>query len=184
MVRCLGVLLRTGEPLTGRQVHKLTRGSWSLWSIQGTLRDLTVLGLVESRVVGRAGVHTVNNDHAFVAALRSIVSPLSVLRATVTEFADSDVQAIIVFGSVARGEATAGSDIDLAVTANAGWDQRAQLQETVNSRLGNACDVLVFTEDEFARSDGEPVLADVRRDGIALAGRMPRRHQSRNRGAA
>lgn len=174
----LGVLLRTDEPLTGRQIHRLTGEAFSLWSIQEALKDLARQGLIESRVVGPARVHTINNDHAFVSALRSMVSPLSALRCIVADFVDADVQAIILHGSVARGEASVASDIDLAVIATSGWDHRVEVQDAVSSRLGNACDVMVFTEDDFARSDVEPVLADIWRDGVTLAGRIPRRSRS------
>lgn len=42
--------------------------------------------------------------------------------------------------------------------------------------MGNDCDVIMFTRDEFQHSarSGEPLLADGLRDGIALIGAMPR----------
>ena len=62
------------------------------------------------------------------------------------------------------------------VIASAGWDQRIELEETVRSRLGNDCDVLVFTAPRFRQlaASGEPVVADILADGIALVGSMPR----------
>jgi predicted nucleotidyltransferase len=64
------------------------------------------------------------------------------------------------------------SDIDLAVIASPTWDKRVELQDTVRRRLGNDCDVLVFTEAEFSRAAaaGEPVAGDILRDGVALVG--------------
>jgi predicted nucleotidyltransferase len=81
-----------------------------------------------------------------------------------------------VFGSVARGEARADSDIDLVVIAPEGWDGRADLQQEVHQRLGNDCDVLHLTREDFARApeDREPVVAEILRDGLALVGTMPR----------
>ena len=66
--------------------------------------------------------------------------------------------------------------IDLAVIATSTWDQRAEMQDTVRSRLGNDCDVLAFTAARFRRlsASGEPVVADILRDGVALIGSMPR----------
>lgn len=42
-------LLRTGGPLTGRQIHGLVNGNDSLWSVQETLKTLTQVGLLETR---------------------------------------------------------------------------------------------------------------------------------------
>jgi len=168
----LAALLRTGEQLTGRQVHSLVSDDHSLWSVQEALRTLTQLGLVETRTVGRAGVHTINEANAAIAPLRALADPIASLKAAVGEVIDSEVKAVILFGSIARGEAALDSDIDLAVIASKRWDKRVELHDTVRKRLGNACDVIVFTQAEFSRAAtaGEPVVADILRDGVALVG--------------
>jgi predicted nucleotidyltransferase len=168
----LAALLRTGEQLTGRQVHSLVSDDHSLWSVQEALRTLTQLGLVETRTVGRAGVHTINEANAAIAPLRALADPIASLKAAVGEVIDSEVKAVILFGSIARGEAALDSDIDLAVIASKRWDKRVELHDTVRQRLGNACDVIVFTQAEFSRAAtaGEPVVADILRDGVALVG--------------
>ena len=172
----LAALLRTGEQLTGRQVHSLVSDDHSLWSVQEALRTLTQLGLVETRTVGRAGVHTINEANAAIAPLRALADPIASLKAAVGEVIDSEVKAVILFGSIARGEAALDSDIDLAVIASKRWDKRVELHDTVGKRLGNACDVIVFTQAEFSRAAtaGEPVVADILRDGVALVGNKPR----------
>jgi predicted nucleotidyltransferase len=83
---------------------------------------------------------------------------------------------VTVFGSIGRGEATEASDIDLALITKPGWDGRVDLEDHVRTRLGNRCDVLVFTAPEFRRlaRSGEPVVTDIIRDGIVLVGRPPR----------
>ena len=77
----LAVLLRTGTPLTVRQIHGL-----------------------------------ISDAHS--------------LRSTIGEAIDSNVKAVILFGSVARGEANLTSDIDLAAIASSSWDDRVKLQDT------------------------------------------------------
>jgi predicted nucleotidyltransferase len=171
----LSVLLRTGAPLTGRQVHALVSDEHSLWSVQEALKVLMGLGIVETQTIGRAGVHTINEEHAAVAHLRVLADPIGMLRAAISEAVGSDVESVIVFGSIARGEATRGSDIDVAVIASPGWDGRSDLEDAVRSRVGNGCDVVVFTASQFqqlARS-GEPVVSDILRDGLVLIGSMP-----------
>lgn len=172
----LAVLLRTGAPLTGRRVHALVADRHSLGAVQQALRDLDRLGLITTEAVGRAGVHRINEGHAAIAPLRSLASPIEMLTCVVEETVRG-VEAVIVFGSVARGDAHADSDVDLVVIAPEAWDGRAELQQQVHDRLGNDCDVLHLTGDHFklAPEDREPVVSEILRDGIALVGTMPRR---------
>ena len=172
----LGALLRTGAPLTGRQVHRLVSDQHSLWSVQQALTSLVGLGVVESRTVGRASVHSINEEHYAIQPLRALLDPFAALESVVRGAVGSSVDAVILFGSVARGEATAASDVDLVVVAPPEWDGRAELEELVRARLGNDCDVLVFTSEEFDRlavSGGEPVVAQILADGVVLAGSLP-----------
>jgi predicted nucleotidyltransferase len=171
----LAVLLRTGAPLTGRRVHALVADRHSLGAVQQALRDLDRLGLSTTETVGRAGVHRINEGHAAIAPLRALASPIEMLT-RVVEKTVRGVEAVIVFGSVARGDAHADSDIDLVVIAPATWDGRVELQQQVHERLGNDCDALHLTGDHFklAPEDREPVVSEILRDGIALVGTMPR----------
>ncbi|GAA3148569.1 putative nucleotidyltransferase [Kribbella aluminosa] len=111
-----------------------------------------------------------------MAPLRTLLDPIAALRDAVSAVIDGDVQAVLLFGSIARGEATPDSDIDLAVIAPPGWDNRVELEDSVRMHLGNNCDVLVLTEADFNRlaASGEPVVSDIFRDGVALIGAKPR----------
>lgn len=172
----LAALLRTDTPLTGRQVHALVSDGYSLWTVQEALKALTQLGLIKTQTIGRAGVHTVNEDHFAVAPLRALLDPIAALSDTVRNSVGDQVETVILFGSIARGEADDGSDVDLAVIARAGWDGRPDLEDAVRTRLGNDCDVLAFTPDDFTRlaATDEPVVRGILADGIALIGSMPR----------
>jgi predicted nucleotidyltransferase len=172
----LAALLRTDTPLTGRQVHALVSDDYSLWTVQEALKALTQLGLVNTHSIGRAGVHTINEDHVSVAPLRVLLDPITALTDTVRETVGHDVKTVILFGSIARGEANIHSDVDLAVIAAAGWDGRTDLEDAVRTRLGNNCDVLVFTSEDFSRlaDTGEPVVREILTEGVALIGSIPR----------
>lgn len=171
----LAILLRTGAPLTGRRIHVLLADRHSLGSVQRALRDLDRLGVITTETVGRAGVHRVNDRHAVIAPLRAIANPIDMLTDVVKHVAGG-VDAVLLFGSSARGDTHADSDIDLAVIANGDWDGRTELQQEVQDRIGNQCDVLHLTQDQFHLPDGdrEPVVDDIMRDGIALIGSLPR----------
>jgi predicted nucleotidyltransferase len=172
----LSVLLRTGAPLTGRQIHGLLSDDHSLWSVQEALKTLARLGLIETQTFGRANVHQINEAHAAVAPLRDLADPIASLRATVHENLGDGVETVLLFGSIARGEATPDSDIDLAVIAPPGWAGHLELEDAVRSRLGSNCDVLVFSREEFGRlaDEGEPVVSHILRDGVVLFEHTPR----------
>lgn len=172
----LSALLRTDARLTGRQVHALVSDRYSLWSVQETLKAWVQLGVVHTETIGRAVVHTINEDHYTVAPLRSLLDPVTALTETAAQIVGEDAEAVIVFGSVARGETKEGSDIDLAVIAQSGWNGRVDLEDAVMKRLGNDCDVLVFTAEDFMSlaAAHEPVVDEIRADGIPLIGAMPR----------
>jgi predicted nucleotidyltransferase len=172
----LAALLRTDIPLTGRQIHALVSDDYSLWTVQEALKALTQLGIVNTQTIGRAGVHTINEDHVSVAPLRALLDPITALTGTVREAVGNDVKTVILFGSIARGEANIHSDVDLAVMAPAGWDGRADLEDAVRVRLGNNCDVLVFTHEDFTHlaDIGEPVVREILTSGVALIGSIPR----------
>lgn len=131
--------------------------------MQEAQKARTRLGLVEIRTIGRAGIHTINGGHAFVAPLRALVDPIAPLKAAISEVIGSEVRAVILIASIARGDPGVDSDIDLAVIAAAAWDKRVELHDTVRTRRGNDCDVLLFTESEFRRraTEGEPVVSEV-----------------------
>lgn len=171
----LAVLLRTGGALTGRRVHALVSDQHSLSAVQQALRDLERLGLITTEVVGRAGVHRINEQHDAIAHLRPLRSPREMLKRVVADTVTA-ADAVLIFGSVARGEAHRESDVDLVVIADQDWDGRADLVQAVHERLGNDCDVLHLTAEEFARppADREPVVAEIVRDGVVLMGEMPR----------
>lgn len=172
----LAVLLRTGSGLTGRQVYGLVGDRFSLWSVQQALASLVGLGVAESRPVGRAMVHTINEEHYAIQPLRVLLDPFAALREVVKLSVGPGVAAVILFGSVARGDATADSDVDLAVLASSEWEGRSDLEDAVRARLGNPCDVLVFTPEEFSRLAGggeEPVVDQILADGVVLFGSLP-----------
>jgi len=124
---------------------------------------------------GRAILHTINPDHYTIAPLRTLADPIATLRTVIDELTDSSVSAVLLFGSVARGEATSRSDIDLAVITTSPWDKRTDLQLAVTNRLGTNCDVIVLTQAELDNmaAHGEPVVTDILRDGIVLYGAKP-----------
>ena len=83
-----------------------------------------------------------------------------------------------MFGSAATGKMRLDSDIDLFLVRATDsdddvWDQRlTELARLVTAWTGNDGRIVEYTEDEFraAVTAGEPLLDDVSKQGLAVAG--------------
>jgi predicted nucleotidyltransferase len=70
------------------------------------------------------------------------------------------VRLAFVYGSIARGEATMTSDIDLMVVGDVGFGEVVKALETVQRRLGREINPTVYSPGEFAKKvrDSHPFL--------------------------
>jgi predicted nucleotidyltransferase len=86
-----------------------------------------------------------------------------------------------VFGSAATGRMKLDSDIDLLLVRAAdadhdgddAWEEQVtELARLVTAWTGNDASVVEYTEDEFraAAATGEPLLRDVAKQGLTIAG--------------
>jgi predicted nucleotidyltransferase len=178
----LMVLAGTTAPLTGRQIARLVRRGTSP-SVSAALERLTAQGLVHRQQAGRAYLHTLNRDHVaapavvLLADLRSEL--LRRLRDTFERWDPAAVHASM-FGSAARADGDAESDIDLLVVRPAGIDEedsrwRGQLEalnDAVHAWTGNHAGVIELGEADLEqlRRDPPAIVGDLRADGIDLAG--------------
>lgn len=172
----LTVLARQDATFTTGQVHRiLTQHSEE--GIRKVLRRLTSQGIVLAERIGNAFVYRFNHEHL---AAQHIVE-LSRLQEIFLARLEDLLQAwhtpplyAAVFGSAARGRMTDSSDIDVLLVrpggaADAEWEgQVDNLAATITQWLGNDTRVLEFTEDDVTAS--EPVLHDVLREGLTVAG--------------
>jgi hypothetical protein len=183
----LEVLAGTTKPLTGRQVARLASHG-SDRGVRLALARLAEQGLVDTLDAPPAVLYTLNRDH--IAS--PVVLALAGLRAALRErLRDALARWEIppahasLFGSAARGEGDAQSDIDLFVvrpeTVDADdppWrDQLDALHQDVERWTGNRAGISEVGEDELVRLSAErpPIVEDLERDGVTLAGRDVRR---------
>lgn len=176
------VLAGTTAPLTGRQIARLVRRGTSP-SVSAALQRLAVQGIVHRQQAGRAYLHTLNRDHiaapavVLLADLRSEL--LRRLRDTVGRWDPAAVHASM-FGSSARADGDAESDIDLLVVRPADIDEedsrwRAQLDalsDALYTWTGNHAGIVELDEADLEqlRRDPPAIVGDLRADGIDLAG--------------
>jgi predicted nucleotidyltransferase len=84
----------------------------------------------------------------------------------------------MLFGSVARGEASAESDLDLMIVRPRATDadgdvwrtQLIDLERSVTAWTGNDTRIVAYGEDELTGLAEEPLFGDVLEDGIELVG--------------
>lgn len=121
-------------------------------------------GLLRERKVGNQRRFSANPQFVLYPELRKMVlktvgltEPLAQALAPI---ADRLLEAF-VFGSVAAGRDTSESDIDLAVVGDVNLFDVSPLLDAVQSELGRAVHVNVYSEKEWASND--PVLAAVKK---------------------
>ena len=161
----LTVLAATEKPLTGRTVASLTQPHASLRAVQTALDDLVLNGVVLREHVGRAHLYTLNRSHLAAPAVLGLANMrqelLDRIRTEVSTWA-VESEATWMFGSAARGDADAHSDIDLLIVRpdhidgdDQTWLQQIlEISEHVHDWTGNACEILELSVTELNAASG------------------------------
>jgi predicted nucleotidyltransferase len=149
--RVLGWLL--GHPDQAYYLRELVRHiGGAVGAVQRELELLTASGLVRRDVRGKQVYFQANQKAAIFPELQGLfaktVGLVDILREALVPLADR-MRAAIVFGSAARGELHASSDIDLLVVGDVSFgDVIAAIQEA-EKRLGRDVNPTVYSEEEF-----------------------------------
>ncbi len=122
-------------PLHLREIQR--RAGLSLGTMQQELRKLKRLGLLSSRADGNRLSYQVNRGHPLYPEIHRLVLKTGgladVLRSTLR---DPKIEWAFVFGSIARGEETPGSDVDLMVVGDLGLRGATNLLSGVADQIG------------------------------------------------
>ena len=162
--RVLGLmLLRPDEPLHGREIARRT--GLPAGTITRELAKLSEAGLLNREKRGNQQVYSANTRSPIFAELASILRKTSglgdVLSAALAPLADRLTLAF-VFGSVARGEEAAGSDIDVLLVGEVGFREAVEALYPGQASLGREINPKIFRVGEFAaKARSEPFLRDV-----------------------
>ena len=171
----LRVLARTNSGMTGRQVARVA--DLGNTGIKRALDKLEHAGLVTvDRGVHSSSYH-VNQDHVLWPALRLALDAPQLLDQRIRDFVEQsgiDVVTVAVFGSVARGDATEESDVDLAVVYPGDPDEHlsVELGGHVERWTGNDCQVFDVSRAELSRmvAEADPLIESWRRDARTIVG--------------
>ena len=184
----LGVLATSEATFTITQIRRILVSA-SGEGIRKVLTRLNAQGVVLHDQVGRTNTYRLNTEHLAaepILALSRLTSTFLDRLETQLEGWGDTLKYAAVFGSAATGRMTTGSDIDLFLVRASepehdsrqgnleAWEQQVtQLARSVTAWTGNDGRVVEYTEDELraAAAAGEPLLSDVARQGLTVAGR-------------
>ena len=180
----LEVLARTDVPLSGRAVAALTAGRVSHARTRQVLLELVASGLVTAQDAPPARLYRLNRQHLAADAVTVLASLRATLLHRMRESCRSwapPARSVWLFGSLARGESTAESDIDVLVVRPDGVDvddpdwieQLTVFADQVRGWTGNACEVLEYGEAELSSLLDAGLASDLRSHGMTLAGVSP-----------
>ena len=180
--RVLAVLAETTAQLNLRTLARLSGVSHA--QISRVLPGLVELGLVERREAPPSSLFRLVPEHVaagpLVALARGrdgVIEEMGRVAAELPVLPES----VIVFGSLARGEADAESDIDAVFVRPVGVDESdeawadsvEQWRSWIRRVSGNSVEVLEVGPDEIGArlSSRQPVWRDICREGIVVHGR-------------
>lgn len=172
----LMVLARTEQHLSVHQIHQLLPEEGSPQGVRKSVVRLVQQGAVLERVTGRSYAYALNRDHLLADAVLQIANAKSELFSRMAQLiSEWRIQPLTVkvFGSAARNEMHADSDIDLlvvmsdSVTEEAVEDSVRRLADQVTLWTGNDVRPLVYRSSEVRPAS---IFDSILEDGIDVAG--------------
>jgi len=162
--RVLGLLLlRPEEALHGREIARRT--GLPAGTITRELIKLAEVGLLKRTKRGNQQVYSADTGAPIFNELASILRKTSGLADVLVQALASGAPKLrlaFVFGSVARGQETAGSDVDVMLIGDLGFREAVELLHPSQATLGREVNPKVFSTREFTeKSATEPFLIDV-----------------------
>ena len=174
----LRVLAEVGEPISGRQVARLAAQSTAA-NIRLSLLRLTEVGLVSAAPRMDAVMYEANRDHllwpAVEVALDSEAELIRRIRGLIKE-GNFQYTSVVLYGSVARGDSDAESDIDLLVVQSRGGTLRRTfvdlLRRDVERWTGNRAQILDLSPHELRRMSEarDPIVSSWLDEGRLIVG--------------
>ena len=170
-------LVRLEQPVTRRRLA--AAAAVAPGHASAVVEELIGTGLVTETPAGRSSMVALNRSHLAAAPLFALASLRGELIHRIRERLSgwSDILGAWLFGSVARGEAGGGSDIDLLIVADdldssELHDRLAQLISDVRAWTGNETQVVEHSLESWRKlvRAKNPLVDQIRLDGITLAG--------------
>ena len=124
----------------------------SVGAVQRELENLSKVGLILRKSVGSQVFYQANRDTPIFPEMRALINKtigiFGVLRSALSPLSNRIVAAF-VYGSVAREEETAQSDVDLMVVGKATLDEVLSRLSTAEKGIGRSINPTVYSLSEF-----------------------------------
>lgn len=182
-VRILRFLVNVQTQLNGREIAKNT--GLSHVKVHTALKDLTGHGIVNMRSLGNSLVYWLNEDHFLI---KEIIRPAfekendifeHITKMIVRTIKSARLLSVILFGSFAKGSASADSDIDMAIVYSSTKNKSLVLQELseaekkITALFGNRLAGVLLGIDEFQKKfkKGDHFVKEIVRTGRVIYGK-------------
>jgi predicted nucleotidyltransferase/DNA-binding HxlR family transcriptional regulator len=140
----------TGEELHVREIER--RSGLNDSTLRQELRKLVRLDLVRSRRDSNRVYYRAKTENPLYPEIRNLVLKTSGLADVLkSALADKRIRVAFVFGSVARGEEKAGSDVDLMVIGQLGLRDLSRLLSGIEEKIGREVNPYVLHDAEFQK---------------------------------
>jgi predicted nucleotidyltransferase len=128
------------------------RSGFAIGTIQGELKKLLNLDLVLKKVDGNRTYYRANKNHPLFDDIHNLVLKTTGLVDVLKNAMDTKkIKFAFVFGSFARGEENAESDIDLMVIGNLGLRDVTRLLSDTEGEILREINPHVYSENEFIK---------------------------------
>lgn len=172
----LNVLCRSENLYSLTEILQLAPENSSRTGARKAIERLVEQGLVEQFALANSYMYRLNREHLLAPAVLEIARAKSLLierlKTEIESWALKPIT-VILFGSAARDEMGAGSDIDLLIVWDNDSDEDAafalssDLSNKGSTWTGNDLRVLEYTADEIAPS---VIFSEILSDGIPVYG--------------
>lgn len=138
-------------------------------ALQRELQHLTNMGLILRTTQGNQVLYRANSQSPIFSEIKGLVTKTvgihDVIRSSLAPLAP-EIQIAFVYGSVARQQERANSDVDLMVVGNAPFGEVVSALGPAQRTLGREINPNVFAEDEFRSklASGNHFLRNVMKD--------------------
>ncbi|MGB7062725.1 MAG: nucleotidyltransferase domain-containing protein [Candidatus Zixiibacteriota bacterium] len=142
--------LHPDEQFYFREVLKLTNTKQG--AIQRELKSLTKAGILELETRGNQTYYAVNKSHPIYEELRRLILKsfglADIVKGVLTPFKEK-IEVSAIYGSIATGEETAKSDIDLLVIGKISFDQLSRAISKAEKELKREINPTLYPVKEF-----------------------------------
>src|SRR5512139_1231180 len=139
-----------GEELHVREIER--RSGMNDSTLRQELRKLVRLDLVQSRKDSNRVYYRAKTESPLYSEIRSLVLKTSGLAdALKSALEDKRIRVAFVFGSIARGEEKAGSDVDLMVIGRLRLRDLSRLLSGIEEKIGREVNPHVLNEKELRK---------------------------------